>query len=421
MKIGLMGPFGFGNLGDAATQDAIIHHLRQRFPQAELIGYSLNPEDTESRHGIVSFAISRQSWKNDGTRPIAARMAAIASWFGRQPIPGRRGIERWLRRLPIEHALILDARRHLSGVDLLVISGGGQIEDYWGGGGPWSYPYTLLKWCTIARLSGAKIAVVSVGAGPIRYRLSKLFLRRALALVDYRSYRDVFSQRLAQSIGVATDNGVFPDLAFSLPLPEKSPEPTARSARRIAIGPIGFMKPDFWPEENPDQYEAYASKLVVFVRHLIDRGDTIVFIPGEAHYDQVIIGEILDRLELNQDAAERIERPKIETVSDLVRELSGVDFVIASRFHNLVLAQMLGKPTLALSYQEKIDSLMNAMGLQEFCFRIPNIDVPTLLQQTTSLEAQSAAIRERLLKNCALYRSNLSRQYEIVFALVDGE
>lgn len=417
MKIGLMGPFGFGNLGDAATQDAILQHLRKRVPHAELVGYSLNPEDTASRHGIESHAISRQSWKDDELKPIAKRITAFAAWLGARPIPGARTLQRWLSRLPIEHALIADARRNLQGVSMLVLSGGGQVEDYWGGGGPWSYPYTLLKWCLLAKLGGAKIAMVSVGAGPIRYGLSKFFLRRALALTDYRSFRDEFSQRLARSIGVASDNGVFPDLAFSLDLPATKSERDATSGRRIAVGPIGFMRPDYWPDEDAAQYEVYAQKIVAFVRYLIDRGDTVVFVPGEASFDQDIIGDIIERLDADEYTAKRLLRPRIETVTELVDALASVDTVVASRFHNLVLAHMLGKPTIALSYQEKIDSLMKAAELDAYCSRVSLFDVATLKRQLASIEAEGPEIRERLLRQCATYRSELDRQYEVLLAL----
>jgi polysaccharide pyruvyl transferase WcaK-like protein len=421
MIIGLMGPFGYGNLGDAATQDAAIQNIRRRFPHAQLRGYSLNPEDTTQRHGIESFPITRQSWKRERNGSFERLLTAIIGKLGGTDKPALHSVERWLMRVPLEQKLIVDTFHNLAGVDLLVISGGGQIEDYWGGGGPWSYPYTLLKWCVAAKLSGARIAIMSVGAGPIQHPLSKLFLRLAISLADYRSYRDAFSRDLVHSIGVSSDHGVFPDLAFSLDLPSVD-ETTPRSAatRTIAIGPIGYLRPDFWPEQDAEAYERYAQKMVAFIRHLLQRGDSIVFVPGEAHYDQQIIGDLLQRLAPGERSAPRLRRPAIASVADLVSELAQVDYVVGSRFHNLVLAHMLQKPTLALSYQNKIDSLMSAAGQASFCFDVATFDVHTLIQHLDLLEEHAAEIKATLTARCTQYRAELDHQYGNMVALIES-
>jgi polysaccharide pyruvyl transferase WcaK-like protein len=210
-------------------------------------------------------------------------------------------------------------------------------------------------------------------------------------------------------------------VVFSLELPQTNSPSKADPGRRIAVGPIGYMKPQFWPEEDAARYEDYARKIVEFVRFLIDRGDTVVFVPGEAHYDQEIIGDILRRLGFDARAAERVERPKIESVADLIRVLSSVDIVVASRFHNLVLAHMLGKPTIALSYQEKINCLMRAAGLDAFCLGVSEFDVSSLKRHLAVADAQTADIRERLLRQSEDYRRRLASQYERVFALLGAE
>ena len=46
------------NLGDAAIQDALIANILLRHPLARIFGITLNPGDTEERHGVVSFQIA---------------------------------------------------------------------------------------------------------------------------------------------------------------------------------------------------------------------------------------------------------------------------------------------------------------------------------------------------------------------------
>ena len=61
-KIGLLHHIGGGNLGDDATQAAVLQNIRTRWPRAQLFGFSANPADTQQRHGIPSYPIRRQTW-----------------------------------------------------------------------------------------------------------------------------------------------------------------------------------------------------------------------------------------------------------------------------------------------------------------------------------------------------------------------
>ena len=52
MRIALVGHYGAGNIGDEATIEALIEALRDRLPDATIVGVSANPADTRRRHGI---------------------------------------------------------------------------------------------------------------------------------------------------------------------------------------------------------------------------------------------------------------------------------------------------------------------------------------------------------------------------------
>ena len=55
--IGLLDHMGFGNMGDAAVQEAFITNIRRRVPSARLIAFSLFPDDTQKRHNVTAFPI----------------------------------------------------------------------------------------------------------------------------------------------------------------------------------------------------------------------------------------------------------------------------------------------------------------------------------------------------------------------------
>ncbi len=72
-KIGLVDHIGFGNLGDDATQVAVMKHIRNRWPNAEIVLFSMNPADSRFRHGVAAYPIRAEF----GNRPEENAVSAL--------------------------------------------------------------------------------------------------------------------------------------------------------------------------------------------------------------------------------------------------------------------------------------------------------------------------------------------------------
>ena len=407
MNIGLLGPFGFGNLGDAAIQQAMIQNIRGRLPHADIIGFSLNPADTRARHGIPAHLISQRFNGNtaifDGLPPKVR-----AHVFTKL-------IQRLIINIPREFVGFTKALSLLENFDYLIISGGGQLDDSWHG--PWGHPFTLLKWSVAARMRNVSLWVVSVGAGPIDSRLGRLFLKMVLRLAKYRSYRDEESKVLLQNIGFQNDDPVFPDLAFSI----QSSSLKKRVGKKqdpliVGIGPIAYFDPRGWPEKDELVYQAYLRKLASFVAWLIRQGNKVLFFVGEQIHDRKVIVDlrnILEQMQLVKDG--NIIDTNIKSVEDLLSSLSLPDLVIASRFHGVLLSLVMLRPVIALSYHEKIDNLMKDFGLAQYCFPIDNFEVEWLQDSFNNLVERRVETRESIESTVQKQRSKLNRQYDSLF------
>ncbi|MBK8904174.1 MAG: polysaccharide pyruvyl transferase family protein [Anaerolineaceae bacterium] len=416
-KIGIMGFFGYGNLGDAAVQETVVQRIREYVPNAEIFGFSLNPADTESRHGIKSFPITRTS---DSTTENARGLYKLGNWLKSHPNPKLRALERLIMRVPIEFGLIRDAFANLKGIDALIVSGSGPLQDYWAGGGPFSAPYTLLKWGIIAKIRGAKFLFVSVGAGPINASLSKTFFKYALSLADYRSFRDKFSKQLIQSIGHKRDDPIYPDQGWGLNVDGQAGVQVATSRQIVGIGPMGYFREGCWPESNEELYANYLDKMATFVLWLLEKQYAIMFLPGEVHFDQLVISDLIEVLKQKNttNLDEFLLRPTILTVDDLMANLKVLDYVVASRFHNILLSQLVNKPVLAISYQEKIDDLMTEVGQKDHFEQIGKFEVDALKEKFSSLEANRTDIICQVAKRASEYKASLDEQYENVFQMI---
>ena len=78
-----------------------------------------------------------------------------------------------------------------------------------------------------------------------------------------------------------------------------------------------------------------------------------------------------------------------------MQQLEGVETVVATRFHSVLCALRLGKPTLAVGYAAKFDALMAEMGFAEFSLPAKSIDVDVLIDRFNELEGKSGHYAER--------------------------
>jgi polysaccharide pyruvyl transferase WcaK-like protein len=321
----------------------------------------------------------------------------------------RRALRSLLHRLANwQHAL-----HHTGNLGLLLIPGTGILDDF--STGPWGAPYALFRWCLAARLQGVRIAFVSIGAGPIRHPLSRWFMKAAARLAQYRSYRDELSRSFMRSIGfpVGSDE-VYPDIAFTLPDP---PAPPAAEGAGLTVG-VGVMAYYGWSNDAAKGqaiYDTYIGKITQFVQWLLEEGHRVRLVTGELA-DARAVEDVLQRV--GREAGGRIEAEPAFSLADVTRQMAGTDLVVATRFHNVVCALKLGRPTVSLSYARKNDVLLADMGLGDFCQHVEEFDLDRLKAQFTALATNRAAHAERVRSTVAAYREQLRRQEETLLATV---
>jgi polysaccharide pyruvyl transferase WcaK-like protein len=405
--ITLFGNFGTQNLGNEYTLRAIVENLRRMVPEARINCVCPDPQDAMERHGIPAVLMSYRYGTEYRSRQ--ARRGGIFKW-----------LRRALIRLPLELVQWLEAFRALKGTTLLVMTGTGMLGDF--GIGPFDLHYEILKWSVVAKLRGSKLLFVSVGAGPIADPLSRWIVKRALALADYRSYRDAFSKEYLARIGFDTARDfVYPDLAFSLEPRVPGGRDRRPDGRVVGVGLMDYYGTRSSPARGEDVYRRYVEKAASFVAWLLDRGYTVELLVGDVAYDTRVQSDVRRILgDRAGDWRDRLVETKVSSVEELLAHLAKTDLVVATRFHSIVLALMLDKPVVALSYHQKIASLMSGVGLADFCQEVDALDVDGLIDRFTRLEHQAGAARSLIGRKAAEYRKALDEQYARISSLFES-
>jgi polysaccharide pyruvyl transferase WcaK-like protein len=423
-KIGLLHHIGGGNLGDDATQDAVIQNIKRRWPQAVMIGLSVNPDDTRKRHGIPSYAIRKKTWdfgyrivRSEVTIKEKAKIVVSKYCFLFRLL---RAINFVVIRMPKaffqEIAFLSESFRIIRSCDLLIINGGGQLTEW---GGPWGFPYTIFKWILLARLANVKRVFLNVGAGPLTQPLSKFFVRRALLFADYVSFRDEQSRALIYQIGFRGRSQVFPDNAYSLKIPALNVcNGSAKQGKAlVGIAPMPYCDPRVFPEKNQLVYDSFIRKLGLFGSWLIRHNYCVTLFGSDIGTDPLAIEDLEKALRGESDIADSpclINEP-VSSAEELFAKMSSMNYVVTCRFHGVVFAHMLNKPVLAISHHPKVATLMHGIGLAKYCVDIRTSDLNLLTETFSALVSNSDEIKARMAEKLDCYRRQLTMQYDDLF------
>jgi polysaccharide pyruvyl transferase WcaK-like protein len=372
-RVGLFGHLGSGNIGNDASLEAMLTYFSSEQPGTILDAMTLAPEAVKDRYGVPAVPLR---WlppdEGQGSGRAVARKSLVK-------VIDTVRIASWVRR-------------H----DVVMIPGMGVLETALPQR-PWQGPYNMLVLCAAGRIFGTKVALVCVGANLPRERLTRWLFGAAGRLAFYRSYRDTLTRDAMRRMGVNTSgDNVYPDIAFGLPAPSAGPG----DERTVGIGLMDYRGTDGDdPAQGDEIRAAYVEKMKSFTRWLVDNGRRVrLFIGDTNNADEHVVTEILADIRAHRPDLDPdwVVAEPVTTFADLMRAMDPVSTVVATRYHNVICALMLAKPTISIGYGEKNAVLMAGTGLADYCQSIGSLDVDRLIEQFTDLESHAAQLRQKV-------------------------
>jgi polysaccharide pyruvyl transferase WcaK-like protein len=397
LRIGLFGLVGVGNIGNDASLEAMLTYLQAAHPEAAIDALCAGPRVVAERYGIPATPLY---WYYEHDKQLPGVIAAVLKVFGR-------GIDlvrtlKWVRR-------------H----DVVIVPGMGILEASL----PlraWQTPYALLLLCVAAKLFGTRVALVSVGAGRINQRLCRWLYNMAARLAYYRSYRDEGAREAMRQRGLdTTSDHVYPDLAFALP----SDSYQSGDPQTVVVGVMAHHGNNDDRNHAGEVYEAYVAKMKAFVGWLVDNDRRVSLIIGDTNgSDGVVAREIVADINASRpglDASRLVAEP-VATFAEVEQAIQSAGSVVAIRYHNVLCALKLAKPTIAIGYSPKHEALMTDMGLPGFCEPVGSLDVNQLIERFMELESQSAQLRQILIERNTVNSERLCDQFAELSTVVLG-
>ena len=388
-RVGLFGLLGSGNIGNDISMQSVLVYLRTSHPDAIIDAMCMGPKRVRDDAGIDAIPLLwYQRYEGRFSGIPAAALKAIG-----------KGID------AIRTAAWV--RRH----DVVIVPGMGVLEASTPIN-PWGVPYALFLLSACGRLFGTKVALVSVGATIINQPAVRWFSTWAARLASYRSYRDSRSWDAMRQRGLdVSKDRVYPDLVFAVP--PVSAEPG--TARIVGVGVMAYYGTNDDRGRADEIHSSYTATMTRFIQWLLDDGREVRLFIGDAS-DMETIADIIGALRVSHPGAVpgRVLAEKITSFSELMHAMAPAGSVVATRYHNVMCALKLGKPAISLGYSDKNVSLMEDMGLPEFCQHANEISFDRLIEQFTKLEANAVQIRAALSERNAELAARLADQFGVL-------
>jgi polysaccharide pyruvyl transferase WcaK-like protein len=387
-RVGMFGLFGQGNLGNDGSMEAVLGYLGAEHPGVVPDILCTRPDEVTARYNLP---------------------AAQLHWY--TPDSARESRPR--RALGTAAGIVADAVRTAAWVrrhDLVIVPGMGVLEATLPLR-PWRTPYAMFLLSASGRVFGTRVALVSVGANVITRQATRRLVTAAARLASYRSYRDEGARQAMRRMGLDTaGDEVYPDLAFALPVPGE-----ATVAGTVGVGVMEYSGGNDDRARAGQIRASYIEHMTRFVTWLADEGRPVRLLAGDT-IDAGAVGEVLAGVRERRpglDPAAVVAEPAL-TLQELMTQLATVQTVVATRYHTVLCALRLAKPTLAVGYAPKFAPLMAEMGLGEFTQPAQSLDADLLIKQFTELEGQAARLAPTVAERNAANEALLRRQFALL-------
>jgi polysaccharide pyruvyl transferase CsaB len=367
VRVLIWGYYGYYNLGDEAMLSGMIHYLTTWCPDIQITVYTLRPGDTRRRHGVSTLS----------------------------SIPPKRKLGFLRHRLKIYQTLWQSDVFILGGGDLLRDSTKTSVAKIW------------LKPLQSAIFLRRKTLIWGVSVGEIWRSETRQYIKKVLDKAGMIVVRDQRSRHILKDLEVEKAANLASDLALAATSQYRANENSPlKSSSKPAIG-ISFRdiarRISFIQEVDAQAFQKTMAKIV---DGLIEEFEAEVHVVPFQSYPKSYRAEkkpspddyvsSLAMLNHSQYANDVHIYDYLPNLGDLLNVFESMDLVIGTRLHSLILAAAIGVPIIGIAYDPKVNSFMQEVNQDRFCFSIEKLSSRNLLKHVGYILKNNNDVREDL-------------------------
>lgn len=349
----MSGYYGFDNSGDDAILKAIIKDIKESNSNIDIVVLSNNPEKTNKMYDVK--AVNRFKFK--------------------------------------------EVFKSIKETSLLISGGGSLLQDVTSTRSLFYY----LAIMTLAKIFKKPVMVYANGIGPINKNINRFLTKLILNKVDLITLRDEDSRQYLEGMKVKNKNIVVTaDPVFTLEPVSNHRVMEILENENIPLNEryIGFSIRKWKDDENLIDI---VSKTIDFI---ISKYNTkVILIPMHYPEDLDISLNILGRVK-NKDCFVLKDKYTVEEIMGIIKML---DLIVAMRLHSLIYAATQEVPIVGLSYDPKVEGILNSLGMTHMC-HVDNLKYDDLIENIdfvwerkeelmASLREQDKELKEKALSN----------------------
>jgi len=307
--IGIAGSYGGLNVGDEAILTVAISQLRAAVPEAEIVVFSRNVDDTRKRQEVD-------------------------------------------RVVPAREAMRSQIQSEVNRLDLLLLGGGGILYDREAG--------SYLHVTRIAQQMDVPTATYAIGAGPLERRSERQDVVEVLNRMRFLTVRDDQTKRLLEQIGVERPIAVTADPALLIerrPFPEQMLEREGIGKERHLVAMSVREPGGAGGALEADDYHGLLAHAADFI---VDRFDADALFVAMERSDIREAHRVIGQMARPERAA--VLRGEY-TPGELAGLMDHIDLAVGMRLHFLIFAAVARVPFLALPYAVKVNALLESLQM----------------------------------------------------------